>query len=261
MAETVATSPKIPAKPCLFFEQRWKRETFGIEDSVRLLMTLVSGQADRLTLTAISLTTILSIISFVEPTTLCSMISTRSDCGYNGQQTARTYSRLCGPPNIPKKELALWQHLYYVTEVGAGGWQWQEVAALLRSASHDVFTPTFTGLGERVHLTSPDVDLNTYIQDLTVLKYENLADVVLLGYSISGPVITGVAEKASERIGHLVYLDAYVLDDGQSMADQVGAEIYGWFRTGSPTVWRRFGVFRTTHQMPTGVPTNRLNQS
>lgn len=108
----------------------------------------------------------------------------------------------------------------------SGGWQWREVAALLRTAGHDVFTPTFTGLGERVHLTRPDVDLNTYIQDiLMVLKYENLTDVVLLGYSISGPVITGVAEKASERIGHLVYLDAYVLDDGQSVADQVGAEI------------------------------------
>jgi pimeloyl-ACP methyl ester carboxylesterase len=58
-----------------------------------------------------------------------------------------------------------------------------------------------------------------------VLKYENLSDVILLGYSISGPVITGVAEKDAERIGHLVYLDAYVLEDGQSVADQVGAEI------------------------------------
>jgi len=107
-----------------------------------------------------------------------------------------------------------------------GGWQWQEVASLLRSAGHEVFTPTFTGLGERVHLASPEVDLDTYIQDiLMVLKYENLSDVILLGYSISGPVITGVAEKAVERIGHLVYLDAYVLEDGQSVADQVGAEI------------------------------------
>lgn len=108
----------------------------------------------------------------------------------------------------------------------SGGWQWQEVASLLRSAGHEVFTPTFTGLGERVHLASPEVDLDTYIQDiLMVLKYENLSDVVLLGYSISGAVISGVAEHAVERIGHLVYLDAYVLEDGQSVADQVGAEI------------------------------------
>jgi len=108
----------------------------------------------------------------------------------------------------------------------AGGWQWQEVALLLRQAGHEVYTPTFTGLGERVHLARPDIDLNTYIQDiLMVLKYEDLHDVILLGYSISGAVISGVAEKFADRISHLVYLDAYVLDDEQSVADQVGPEI------------------------------------
>jgi pimeloyl-ACP methyl ester carboxylesterase len=107
-----------------------------------------------------------------------------------------------------------------------GGWQWREVAALLRQAGHEVYTPTFTGLGERVHLANPDIDLPTYIQDiLMVLKYEDLRDVVLVGYSISGPVISGVAEEAPDRIGRLVYLDAYVLEDGQSVADQVGGEI------------------------------------
>jgi pimeloyl-ACP methyl ester carboxylesterase len=108
----------------------------------------------------------------------------------------------------------------------AGGWQWQEVATLLRGAGHEVFTPTFTGLGERAHLANPDIDLKTYIQDiLGVLKYEDLQGVVLLGYSMSDAVITGVAEEAAERIGHLVYLDAYVLEDGQSIADQLGGEI------------------------------------
>jgi len=108
----------------------------------------------------------------------------------------------------------------------AGGWQWDEVASLLRSAGHRVFTPTLTGLGERVHLANPEIDLNTHIQDIRmVLKYENLHDIVLLGYSLSGTVITGVAEKAPERIGHLVYLDAFVLGDGQSLADQLGPEI------------------------------------
>ena len=93
----------------------------------------------------------------------------------------------------------------------SGGWQWREVAALLRSAGHEVFTPTFTGLGERVHLTRPEVDLNTYIQDiLMVLKYENLTDVVLLGYSISGPVISGVAEKGIEEVGvRLTVVDTF----------------------------------------------------
>ena len=108
----------------------------------------------------------------------------------------------------------------------AGGWQWREVASLLRAAGHEVFTPTFTGLGERVHLARPDIDLNTYIQDIPmVLKYEDLRDVVLLGYSMSAAVITGVAEEAVERIGHLVYLDPYLLEDGQSLADQLGPEI------------------------------------
>jgi pimeloyl-ACP methyl ester carboxylesterase len=107
-----------------------------------------------------------------------------------------------------------------------GGWQWQEVAKILRAAGHEVYTPTFTGLGERVHLANPDIDLNSYIQDiLMVLKYEDFNNVILLGYSISGAVITGVAEEAAERIGHLVYLDAYVLEDGQSLADQLGADI------------------------------------
>ena len=93
----------------------------------------------------------------------------------------------------------------------AGGWQWREVASLLRAAGHDVFTPTLTGLGERVHLASPDVGLDTHIQDiLMVLEYEELRDVILVGYSYSGMVITGVAERAPERLAHLVYLDAYV---------------------------------------------------
>jgi pimeloyl-ACP methyl ester carboxylesterase len=107
-----------------------------------------------------------------------------------------------------------------------GGWQWREVAALLRAAGHEVYTPTFTGLGERIHLADPEIDLDTYIQDiLMVLKYEDLRNVILLGYSLSGPVITGVAEQAAERLGHLVYLDAYVLGDGESVADQLGEQI------------------------------------
>ncbi len=108
----------------------------------------------------------------------------------------------------------------------AGGGQWREVASLLRAAGHEIFTPTVTGLGERVHLAHPDIDRNTYIQDiLMVLKYEDLRDAVLLGYSISGPVITGVAEEAAEKIDQLGHLDAYLLNDGQSLADLVGPEI------------------------------------
>ena len=107
----------------------------------------------------------------------------------------------------------------------AGGWQWREVASLLRAAGHEVFTPTLTGLGERVHLASPDVGLDTHIQDiLMVLEYEELRDVILVGYSYSGMVITGVAERAPERLAHLVYLDAYVPRDGESLLDMLGPD-------------------------------------
>ncbi len=102
----------------------------------------------------------------------------------------------------------------------AGGWQWREVARLLREAGHEVFTPTLTGLGERAHLASPEVDLDTHIQDiLAVLEYEELAGVILVGHSYAGMVITGVAERAPERLRHVVYLDAFVPRDGESARD------------------------------------------
>jgi pimeloyl-ACP methyl ester carboxylesterase len=74
-----------------------------------------------------------------------------------------------------------------------GGWCWKRVAALLRRAGHEVFTPTLTGLGERAHLMSDAIDLHTHIQDiLGVLQWEELADVVLCGHSYGGMVISGV---------------------------------------------------------------------
>jgi len=107
-----------------------------------------------------------------------------------------------------------------------GSWQWRTIPDLLRVNGHRVFTPTFTGLGERVHLANPDVDLNTHITDIVnVILFEELHDVVLVGYSYSGMVITGVAEKIPDRISHLVYLDAVVPQDGQSLADLLGPEI------------------------------------
>jgi pimeloyl-ACP methyl ester carboxylesterase len=108
----------------------------------------------------------------------------------------------------------------------AGGWAWREVASHLRVAGHEVFTPTLTGLGERVHLATPDIDLDTHIQDiLGVLEYEDLREVILVGHSYGGMVITGVAERVPERLAQLVYLDAFVPEDGQSLADILGPEI------------------------------------
>ncbi len=107
-----------------------------------------------------------------------------------------------------------------------GGWLWRKVATHLRAAGHDVYTPTLTGLGERVHLASPDIDLETHIQDiLMVLDYEELRDVILVGYSYSGMVVTAVAERAPERLAHLVYLDAFVPGDGDSLASIIGPEL------------------------------------
>jgi pimeloyl-ACP methyl ester carboxylesterase len=101
-----------------------------------------------------------------------------------------------------------------------GGWCWKKVTPLLRARGHDVYTPTLTGLGERAHLARPDVGLETHIEDVVrVLKYEDLSDVILVGNSSGGVVITGVADRVLEQIAHVVYLDAFVPEDGQSMLD------------------------------------------
>jgi pimeloyl-ACP methyl ester carboxylesterase len=106
---------------------------------------------------------------------------------------------------------------------GHGGWCYQRVARILRSAGHDVYTPTLTGLGERAHLLSSDIDLDTHITDITaVLQYEDLRDVVLVGHSYGGMVITGVADRATARIAKLVYLDAANPVNGQSLVDVAG---------------------------------------
>ena len=123
-----------------------------------------------------------------------------------------------------------------------GGWSWRGVARQLRAAGHEVFTPTLTGSGERVHLAGPDIDLDTHIADVAnVLRYEELQDVVLCGSSYGGMVITGVAEKVPERIQHLIYLDAFVPEDGQSAGDLVGPQIMGFMEQAAATYgdgWR-----------------------
>ncbi len=99
-------------------------------------------------------------------------------------------------------------------------------ARLLRAAGHEVYTPTLTGLGERSHLLSTDVDLDMHITDVTsVLHYEDLRDVILVGHSYGGMVVTGVADRASDRVGRLVYLDAANPVNGQSLKDVAGPVI------------------------------------
>ena len=106
-----------------------------------------------------------------------------------------------------------------------GGWSWKKLAPLLADAGHSVHTPTLTGLGERSHLAAPDIGLGTHVEDVVqVLLFEDLHDVILVGSSSSGAVITGVAGRAPERIGRIVYLDAFVPTDGQSVVDLIPQE-------------------------------------
>ena len=112
-----------------------------------------------------------------------------------------------------------------------GGWCWRRVTSILRDAGHEVFTPTLTGLGERAHLLSREIDLDTHIRDiLGVMKYEDLHDLILVGHSYAGMIITAVAAEATERLAHLVYLDAFIPENGESLLDVIGADFSATFR-------------------------------
>ena len=116
----------------------------------------------------------------------------------------------------------------------SSGWAWKKMRPLLRAAGHDVFTPSYTGLGERAHLSSPDIGLDTHIADiLAVFDYEDLRDVVLIGHSYGGMVATGVADRAQGRVAQLIYLDAFAPRDGQSLFDLVGPETEARMRKGA----------------------------
>lgn len=101
-----------------------------------------------------------------------------------------------------------------------GGWCWRKLARLLRKAGHEVYTPTLTGMGERSHLLSPMAGVNLHVEDVVnVLRVEDLRDVLLVGHSYAGMVITAVAGRVPQRLRALVYLDAYLPRDGQSGLD------------------------------------------
>ena len=101
----------------------------------------------------------------------------------------------------------------------SGGWSFKGIAANLRRAGHEAYRPTLTGVGERSHLLSAEIDLDTHIRDiLGVIKYEELSNIVLVGHSYGGMVITGVADAVPDKIAALVYLDAFVPENGQAAA-------------------------------------------
>src|SRR5215216_4758677 len=116
----------------------------------------------------------------------------------------------------------------YVLVGGAwqGGWCWQPVARSLRNGGHHAYPATLTGLGERAHLASPEVDLETHITDVVnLIGFEDLHEVVLLGHSYGGLVVTGAADRIPERISELVYLDTAPLPDGGSLIEKFPPEL------------------------------------
>lgn len=116
----------------------------------------------------------------------------------------------------------------YVLVHGAwhGSWCWKRVRRSLEDAGHQAFTPTLTGVGERSHLNSAAVDLSTHIADVVnLLRWENLSDVILCGHSYGGFVISGVADRVPQKIRSLVYLDAFVPEDGECLLDLLTPEL------------------------------------
>ena len=134
-----------------------------------------------------------------------------------------------------------------------GGWCWRFVRPLLDK--HQVFAPSLTGLGERKHLASADVNLDTHINDVVnLLEMEDLRDVVLVGHSYGGMVVTGAADRARPRIQRLVYLDAFVPENGKCVLDYVVPERAARMReegerTGSvtPPPLSLWGITRPEH--------------
>lgn len=109
---------------------------------------------------------------------------------------------------------------------GHGGWCYAKVKQRLEGAGHQVFAPSLTGLAERSHLLSPAVDLHMHIDDVVqLLRYWDLRDVILVGHSYGGMVITGIADRATDRVGRLVYLDAANPRNHQSLVDVAGPVI------------------------------------
>ena len=130
-----------------------------------------------------------------------------------------------------------------------GGWCWRKLVPLLRAAGHEVYTPTLTGLGERSHLIHPMIDLTTHIQDIVaVLEYEDLHDVILVGHSYAGMVIAGVAARVESRLAQLVYLDAFMPEDGKALKDYTDLPL-------EELVREKGGGWRLTYEMLGSPPT------
>lgn len=138
------------------------------------------------------------------------------------------------------------QHTFVIVHgATGGGWDWKTVAQRLNANGHTVYRPTLTGLGEKYHLAHADINLTTHINDIVnVIIFENLHNVVLVGHSYGGMVITGVMDRIPERITHVTFLDAMVPDDGMSILEDrplsaehkvINGQIhFAWLDEGAP---------------------------
>ncbi|MGY1747636.1 alpha/beta fold hydrolase [Modestobacter sp. SYSU DS0511] len=147
-----------------------------------------------------------------------------------------------------------------------GGWCWDRVAPLLRAAGHEVHAPTLTGLSERAHLLSPQVGLDTHTEDVVrLIEVLDLRDVVLVGHSYAGNVISMVADRVPERIRRRVFLDAFVGSDGETAvslqpetvahhwAESAAEQGFGWL-----VPVRKLSVLGVTEQADVDWLTPRL---
>ena len=133
----------------------------------------------------------------------------------------------------------------------AGGWEWKKLGEALQRDGHTVYRPTLTGQGERSHLASRDVDLNLHIKDIVnFILWEDLHDIVLVGHSYGGMVITGVVDQVPDRIKHVIYVDAGLPEDGECMFEAVGN---GQKPPSSPDGFLRFPNMKMT-SVPHVVP-------
>lgn len=125
----------------------------------------------------------------------------------------------------------------------SAGFSWRKVRPLLRAAGHELFTPSYTGQGERFHLANAEIDLEAQIRDvLAVLHYEDLSGVHLIGHSYGGMVATGVADRVPERIAQIIYLDAFVPRDGQSAFDLLSTNAREHMERGAAATGGGWGI-------------------
>jgi len=128
-----------------------------------------------------------------------------------------------GNAQTPKSDTPAKPTIVIVHGAWGGAWAFKKVEALLREKNFQVYRPQLTGQGDRVHLARPDIGLNTHIDDVVnTILYEDLHDIILVGHSYGGMVISGVADRVPDRIKRLVYLDALVPNDGDSVITMLG---------------------------------------